>query len=125
MARTIILHIGRLLMLSAMLLLQFDAEAQRKTFYASDFPELIAANGAKQVKDFWATTAQAEARLPNSYKWWTIIAGQTPASFLTMDIFPRVQMRPFGRATARASRRGTNAPAATASTLRGSTAPTW
>jgi hypothetical protein len=36
----------------------------------------------------WPTTAQAEGRLPNAYKWWTIIAGQTPASFLTMDIFP-------------------------------------
>lgn len=70
------------------LFLCFNVEAQRKTFYASDFPELIAANGAKQVKDFWPTTAQAEARLPNAYKWWTIIAGQTPASFLTMNIFP-------------------------------------
>lgn len=77
-----------LLCLSLTIWMGFTATAQRQTFYASDFPELIAANGAKQVKDFWPTTAQAEARLPNAYKWWTIIAGQTPASFLTMTIFP-------------------------------------
>lgn len=70
------------------LLFAFNVEAQRKTFYASDFPELTQANGTKQVRDLYPTIERAKERYPSAYKWWTGVSGQSDATFLTMDLIP-------------------------------------
>lgn len=72
------------------LILAFNAQAQtvRRTFTAADFPELTHANGSKEVRDFAPTVADAERKYYWSFKWWTVVEGRTPDSFLNMDIMP-------------------------------------
>lgn len=70
------------------LLFAFNVEAQRKTYYASDFPDLVAANWDKQLKDIYPTVDAAKSVYGYAYKWWTGIEQQTPESFLQMDVMP-------------------------------------
>jgi hypothetical protein len=86
MARTIILHIGRLLMLSAMLLLQFDAEAQRKTVHLDSAFGLGYMQSKMQVSNLYSDTVKAKQEYPKFWEYRASI-GYRWGSFMALSAF--------------------------------------